>query len=737
MRRQTLSTTLLLVVLVAPCALEAQRSSAEILEAARYEQEVRGDLSAAERLYRSVLDAFPADRPAHARALVELGSVYELSGNEQAEAAYRRVIADFPDQSEAVARARSRLAAIVPESPAASPSGIVVRQIWSTREGFDVGSISPDGREVAFVDWTGQTEGLRGYADLAIYDTRTGRARLVTDRPPQTEIDTYIESAVWSSDGRWLAYVVWDTTWLHQKLRIVRSNGSEDRVLIANDQLPNIRPMSWSPRGDFIVAVASGWDDVARIVVVSTKDGSVQTLKTLGTHMPWPLSISPDGRFVTYDYLQEEGSTSHDIFILAIDGSREERVLAGPADDDRPFFTPDGGWIVFRSDRSGRRGLWAIPVADGRAVGEPELVRPDLAPAIPLGLTNDGTLYTRIPVRLRDVQTARLDAGGTGSLTEVQPLSDAFVGTNSNPSWDPVGARVAYLSRRGPGGAGPGHLVIRSMADGAETAFPLPFPIRDGDSRPVWSADGKHILIEGGTIGETTADPRLLISYSVDVETGQSSREPFARDVVGFSNGIAFFATPRQSERLRDVGVRLIGHRALEVFSGGDEPLRPEEEVLWVRNGVSRMTWTAEPSREPITPLGHSHAWSLSPDGSTIAVALPDDPERQVSNVLWLLSIEDRVPREAVRVPGDEEITAIRWLPGSEDLLFTVTANDDNTSHLWRLSVGGGDAESLDIPLDPAALAELDFHPDGRRVVYTTTRSWNELWSMQGLPWQQ
>jgi eukaryotic-like serine/threonine-protein kinase len=65
-----------------------------------------------------------------------------------------------------------------------------------------------------------------------------------------------------------------------------------------------------------------------------------------------PVSWSPDGRAVLYQTVDE-------IWMLALDGSREPRKLVDtPFSEQWPQFSPDGRWIAYTSDESGRREVY-------------------------------------------------------------------------------------------------------------------------------------------------------------------------------------------------------------------------------------------------------------------------------------------------------------------------------------------------------------------------------------------
>ena len=405
--------------------------------------------------------------------------------------------------------------------------------------------------------------------------------------------------------------------------------------------------LAWSRDGDFIVCRFDFWDGAgARIGIISTEDGTIQILKTLSrdfSRYGSTLSLSPDDRYIVYDYLQADDVSTHDVFILATDGSSEERLVSHAADDRRPFWTPDGGRVVFLSDRSGRPGLYAVEVRDGRPAGDPELVRPDVGGMVTLGFNRSGALYYTFQATVEDVYVAELDLNGAGTLSEPRPLTERFEGTNRSPSWSPDGRRIAFLSRRGQDQRV--YAVVKSLDTGEEHDFALPFALLNKPDSPGWSADGRHLLIEGLEIGSIRQ--RDFVSYRLDTETGEVARETFFRDAVGRGPAGHRYATGAQAEGLRAAGVRIFpaGLPFFREFLDGVRPLRPDEDLMWMAGGVGRKLPSGDVQK--FGPRGNVGSWALSPDGTQLAWAISTD----LSQSLLIMPVTGGAIRELTRLP--------------------------------------------------------------------------------------
>ena len=66
------------------------------------------------------------------------------------------------------------------------------------------------------------------------------------------------------------------------------------------------------------------------------------------------------------------------IFVLAADGSQEAAIVQHPSNNHSTIWSPDGSQVLFVSDRTATPSLWSVPVKDGKAAGEAELVKSDI-----------------------------------------------------------------------------------------------------------------------------------------------------------------------------------------------------------------------------------------------------------------------------------------------------------------------------------------------------------------------
>src|SRR5579863_3000946 len=78
------------------------------------------------------------------------------------------------------------------------------------------------------------------------------------------------------------------------------------------------------------------------------------------------LAVAPDGSSIVYTRRTVEGNKySRRLWRTSFKGTRAEPLTAGKGTDTAPRFSPDGGSLLFISDRSGKPQAWVLPLAGG------------------------------------------------------------------------------------------------------------------------------------------------------------------------------------------------------------------------------------------------------------------------------------------------------------------------------------------------------------------------------------
>ena len=140
------------------------------------------------------------------------------------------------------------------------------------------------------------------------------------------------------------------------------ARGTDNRFTFdpAHDQRP-----IWSPDGNRIVW-ASNREGVANLYQKSANGAGQDDLLLRSAWPKAALSWSPDGRCILYREVTPE--TNGDLWILPMVGERTPlRWLSTPFTESNGAFSPDGKWIAYQSNESGRMEIYVQAFVPGAA----------------------------------------------------------------------------------------------------------------------------------------------------------------------------------------------------------------------------------------------------------------------------------------------------------------------------------------------------------------------------------
>jgi Tol biopolymer transport system component len=94
-------------------------------------------------------------------------------------------------------------------------------------------------------------------------------------------------------------------------------------------------------------------------------DGSGQRQElTHGEYSRYPTSFSRDGKYMVF--VETHPSRRRDIWLMRLDGDRQsEPLVATDADERDARFSPDGQWLAYVSDETGRDEVFIRPLGTG------------------------------------------------------------------------------------------------------------------------------------------------------------------------------------------------------------------------------------------------------------------------------------------------------------------------------------------------------------------------------------
>ena len=95
--------------------------------------------------------------------------------------------------------------------------------------------------------------------------------------------------------------------------------------------------------------------------VDSTGAGPEQLVLDTGIDT-WPLDLSPDGRFLMYGQGYGVERARSQLWLYEMNGATKPfRLLEGTGKEDNGQFSPDGRWVAYISNESGRNQVYVIP----------------------------------------------------------------------------------------------------------------------------------------------------------------------------------------------------------------------------------------------------------------------------------------------------------------------------------------------------------------------------------------
>jgi Tol biopolymer transport system component len=584
---------------------------------------------------------------------------------------------------------------IRPQVASAQDAGAVNRQLWTGEKVDPSGTVSSDGRLLSFTDWkTG---------DLSLHDLTTGQDRRLTNKGTWDDSQEFASRSAISRDGKRVAYgwgaTVTGSSNKHPffEVRLIDVAGGKPRVLTALPDVEFADVNDWSPDDRWLAVQLTMAGGTGQISLVSATDGSVRVLKSTDWRGPTRIAFSPDGKYLAYDLPVNGETDQRDVCVMAVDGSRDVPAVSHLSGNRLLGWYPDGKYLMFASDRSGLPGVWALPMANGKPQGAPELVKANINPES-LGLTKSGGFYYSVMTSGRDIFVASMDLEAGKVLAPSTVIPQPYLGLNDSPQWSPDGKYLAYLAQKDSNWTTPRVvLAIRSMETGKvrELRTDLAYLIAGDYSRPRWSPDAGAFFV----LGADKMSRRGI--YRVDAQQGKSTPLVMEEPGQGYPRLLAL--TPD--------GKTLIVAR-YDAKSRTDALFTHDVQSARERELIRRSN------------LGDS---PVSPNGRFLAVT---DRDPKAASLL-VIPLEGGEPRELLRVAEPETLGGfVAWSPDGKSLLFRKFVAGATRRDIWRISAEGGTPH--EVGLNEGIGRSPSIHPDGHQVAYTTIgQPKHEIWALE------
>ena len=175
-------------------------------------------------------------------------------------------------------------------------------------------------------------------------------------------------------------------------VNIERTGIPEARRIFESEDVNRMDAIDWSPDGKWLAVHLVRKNSGGEISLVG-EDGSQRVLRSVGWRGPKKIFFSPDSKYIAYDLPVSDEAVQRDVYVAAVDGSGEARAVAHAAHDFTMGWSPDGKQLLFASDRTGSVALWALPITNGKPMGAPTMLKPDIGSVSSLGMTASGALH--------------------------------------------------------------------------------------------------------------------------------------------------------------------------------------------------------------------------------------------------------------------------------------------------------------------------------------------------------
>lgn len=498
--------------------------------------------------------------------------------------------------------------------------------------------------------------------------------------------EEYAWSSVVSPDGKQVAY-----TWFNGKtfnLMLVDADGkSSSRMLLNGAEGRMGFPYDWTPDGQWLLV---GADEKGNPVMelLSPKTGEVRVI-TQGDngHIVNKMSFSPDGKYVVYDDGLEGKSA---INLIGIDGSGKTILADSNYNNYGPYWSSDGKYIMFLSDRHGQKGLWALSMEGIKPVGEPLFITEKVYDLDPIGFTAKGVfLYDSIKIKL-NVYTTELNSKSKNAKPLL--ISKNFQDNNGDAVWSQDGNYIAYRSGR----------------DNKKTVIVV-HNVKTGEER--------DIHIAGGSVIQWFADNTLLVLGSdtlFRLNTGNGDTTHLLK------------LTPDWPKQIIQHSPVLSADEKAIIFLESDR-----------KKGITKV-YKYDLSSKYKKELGTYDSpdvtsFAASPNGKEISAIVLYQGTNGRPCAIQTINLETAEKKELYKAPwGDEtKLFGMSWSPDSRFIYYIRRNMQTSNCDLWKISENGGEPQFTGITMKQLRYPRIS--PDGKKLAYYggPQRATAEIWEMR------
>ena len=682
----TLLISLLLVVFV-----NGQDSEPEkILNAAIYEEEINGNLEEAIRLYDEIVTEFPGYRSVVAEALYRNGLANEKLGNLKARQYYEKVINNYSDQPELVQLAQIRLNRILKKEKPADISDseeITVTKLYSNPDFY--GNSSYGGQFISNIDWS--------TCDLYYMDIKKKEKHYITTAGSWKEPDACADVSVWSFDNKKIAYNFSDDTGFHLFIYDVESNRSEKLISAFPDKY--IGPIEWTRDGSHLL-ISRGDMDRSKHQLISVQNAETRdiTLKDESISYIGLPTVSPGMKYILY-HKKIDGKRK--IYIYFLETGETKAVINDRFDNWGLKWEKEGNSFIFASNRSGSPALYRLKIQDGNPTGEPEMIYENINKRYkPLTLSDDGTLVFLSSTSLVQVKIADVDFK-SGKIDNQKNLYGREKELSVHHVWSHDGKKIATVNNfPSP------KVYIYDVESGKKEFIDLDFHVFDQGWNQ-WSGNDNEFMV---VPRDMDYDKKAIINLS-----------------------------DKSVEIIKDV-------RWFAVFQG-------ENNLIYTNDSKKDILLKNRSTGEvkTICSIENDDNYfflKTSPNQKQLAFfeGNANIADWKNLNKLWVLTIETGQKELIWECKGDEYFGwgIIDWMADSENIFVffgndkTVSDGEQNDFNPYLIDINTKEKKKFGKILTQLNNSNRgNFHPNGNKFIYSTTKPITNIWLLENLEKKQ
>lgn len=539
-----------------------------------------------------------------------------------------------------------------------------------------------------------------------------------------------INNAALSHDGRYLAFS--DQTGFY--LRQVETGETHPLVL---PQGFKAQPVAWFPDGTHILATSvAGPTEQPALWQLSTVGGSPRKLNDQGGEA----SVSPDGSQIVF---LRGSAKSEEMWLMDADGG-QPRKLAGEVGDlfRSPVWSRDGKRIaLLRAGYSpGTLGVQAqIEILDiAKNQRTVVLSQPQLGPAMAWVDDHMAYVLNEAPPSQNDANVwwVKIDSRtskpvGTPVRLTSSPGSVQYLSVSDD------GKRLAYLKQ----GWQPDVYVAKLEAGGTRLSLPKRLTLDERQDFPFsWTPDSKRVIFASDRDGAFHIFRQAPDQTVPELMVGGNQQSMLAR-LTPDGKQIVFLEYRQpydHAEKVRLLRVSLSGGPPEVVLEGrGIGNLQcarlPSTLCLYSQVDEKRMTFfgfdpmlgNAQEVTHIDDPTAYFYNWSLTPDGSMLAIAKKTDIAVQPE--IRLLKLKDGKERK-MKLANWSGISALDWSADGKNLWVSASTTT-GTNGLLNIDLQGRVRPVLEQTKMTVGWAIPS--PDGRYLALWQARSNANVWMVQ------